>query len=169
VVHVVDPKRASELRAHATSFAATADPEFASNTSPEILEYANMLWRGLLTMGGTHSPAITTLMTFHADACRRYAAGRDLPKVTQHYLSSDFGAVISKETSRVLMEKHSSSASGKRPYAGAQGGRGRPPPAGQPPNGTDVCRDFARGTCTRGTFCRFAHTPGAAPPGPPRG
>jgi hypothetical protein len=161
------------LRNYASAFAASCDPEFVDQPSEATLCYLQMLLRGVGGMaaapgdmlGAPTSASWRVLTAFHDESRARFAHGRDLAALTQPLLSSDWSAAIGRQTSRVMLADHSTSSSGsaRRTHAAAfptsKDARGKAP-ATSSYSSTTVCRDFARGSCTR-VPCRFLHTAAA--------
>ena len=177
---------ATVLREYASAFAASCDPEFVDQPSEHTVLYFLMLFRALAGMAtapgdmlGAPTPASLRVITaFHDESRARLACGRDLTALTQPLLSSDLSAAVGRETSRVMLADHStsSSASARRTHSAAfptsKDARGKAPATHSASySSATVCRDFARGSCTR-VPCRFLHaaaaggTPMPAPPHP---
>ena len=175
---------AALLRDHASLYSASCDPEFVDQSAETSNAYIFMLFRalsGMATSGGNNlgipAPAsLKVIVDFHAECCKRRALGRDLQALTQPLLASDLSATVGRETSRVMLENHSTSA--RRTHVAAfpssHDARGKAP-AHAASTASNICRDFIRGACSR-TPCRYSHgerpaamatLPGAARPAHP--
>jgi hypothetical protein len=183
------PVFAANLRNLATGVAATVNPEFVNQPVRMTVAYANQLLRALETLSTGTGPAkvpspaaILVVANVHWDiVARRLESNGDLYALDPILLASDVGGAVQAEASRVQLAAAMTTASNKRPYNNPTpdtpsgsgygrwgrgsgrglltGGRGMPPPPGGPPRVLSTCREYARGTCTRGTSCRFSHGP----------